>query len=88
ERVVSEAALPDSIIVQTESGALLWKSAAVVQLLGRLGGGWRMLGWLVRVFPLTDVMYDRFAAIRHRIVARPKDACPLLPASLRSRFLP
>ena len=89
-RVPAHVDVPDSVIVQTDDGELLWKMAAARHLLARLGGGWRVIGWLVRLVPLPvgDVVYDGIARVRHRLFARPKDSCPLLPPGLRARFLP
>ena len=93
--------LPDSIIVQRHPSPatapgdggepeLLTKSTAILHILRRLGGGWRVLSWLGRAVPrpLRDVVYDGVAAVRHRVFARPNDACPMMPPELRSRFLP
>jgi predicted DCC family thiol-disulfide oxidoreductase YuxK len=79
----------ESVVVQTAKGATLRKSAAVIHLLHRLGGLWRILGFAFSLFPraLRDVLYDAVAAIRYRVFGRTKDACPLLPPDLRSRFL-
>ena len=80
--------LPDSVIVKTEAGATLVRSDAAVYLLHRLGGLWRIPGVLFGVLPrsLRDAMYDFVARIRYRVFGRKKDACPLMPADLRSRF--
>jgi predicted DCC family thiol-disulfide oxidoreductase YuxK len=82
--------LPDSLVVRTEEGRLLTRSAAVVHLLKRLGGLWRVIGtlggWLPR--SLLDWTYDAIARIRHRLFARPDDACPVVPKELRVRFDP
>lgn len=88
--VPSSTTLPDSVIVQLEDGTLLWKTAATRHLLSRLGGGWRVMGWALRLVPLpvADLIYDFIARVRHRIFTRPKDVCPLLPPALRRRFLP
>ena len=91
--------LPDSIIVQrfnntnpndARNPELLTKSSAILHILHRLGGGWRVLSWLGRIVPrpLRDVVYDGVAAVRHRLFARPNDACPMMPPELRERFLP
>lgn len=84
----SPADLPDSVIVKTAGGAVLVRSDAAVHLLGRLGGFWRIFGIAFGVLPrrLRDAMYDFIAGIRYRIFGRKKDACPLMPADLRSRF--
>jgi predicted DCC family thiol-disulfide oxidoreductase YuxK len=54
----------------------------------RLGGFWRVLAIIATAVPgnLQDAAYDTVARLRHRLFARPKDACPLLPAHLRGRF--
>jgi len=84
------ALLPDSVIVLTGDGLVRCRSAAVLHILARFGGIWRVLAFLMKPFPrlLLDWVYDRVAAMRHRLFASPKDACPMLPAELRSRFLP
>ena len=80
--------LPDSVIVQTPAGETLVRSEAAVYLLHRLGGLWRILGILFAVLPkrLRDAMYDFVARVRYRIFGREKDACPIVPPDLRSRF--
>jgi predicted DCC family thiol-disulfide oxidoreductase YuxK len=84
------ARLPDSLVVRTEGGRVLTRSAAVVHVLRRLGGPWRLIGrlggWLPR--PLLDWTYDGIARIRHRLFAKPDDACPVVPPELRARFDP
>lgn len=80
--------LPDSVIVKTATGAVLVRSDSAVHLLGRLGGFWRIAGMLFGALPrrVRDAMYDFVARVRYRIFGRKKDACPLMPADLRSRF--
>lgn len=82
------ADLPDSVIVKTAAGTTLVRSAAALHLLARIGGLWRIPGFLYGVLPrsLRDAMYDFVARIRYRVFGRKKDACPLIPADLRSRF--
>ena len=84
------AALPDTVIVQRQDGMLLLKSAALLYILVRLGGYWRALGTLLGLLPiaLLDVAYDFIARIRHKIFAKPKEACPIVPPHLRQRFDP
>lgn len=84
------AALPDSLVLRLEDGALLTRSAAVAGMLRNLGGGWPWLGTALRILPpfLRDSGYDAVAKVRHRLFKRPEGACPLVPAALRERFLP
>jgi len=74
--------------VKSASGAVLVRSDAAVHLLSRLGGFWRIGGMLFGVLPrrVRDAMYDFVARVRYRIFGRKKDACPLMPPDLRSRF--
>lgn len=80
--------LPDSLVVATADGELLWRSRAVAHILRRLGPGWRLLGRLLAFLPeaVSDWFYDRFAGQRRRLAAAPTGACPLLPPELRKRF--
>lgn len=82
------AGLPDSIVVITADGTLLSRSSAVLHILSRIGGGWGLLAGLARVVPapLRDWVYDSIAKIRYRVFGTKDDACPVIPASLRSRF--
>lgn len=82
--------LPDSVVVLTEDGRILCRSRAILYILARLGGLWRLLTWVVAPVPwiLMDWVYDVVAGLRHRIFARPADACPLLEPVYRERFMP
>lgn len=84
----SETTLPDSVAVVDASGRLRLRSDAAAYALGRLGGIWRLGGSLLRAIPrpLRDRGYDFVAAVRHRIFARPSEACPLIPPAYRERF--
>jgi predicted DCC family thiol-disulfide oxidoreductase YuxK len=83
------AQLPDSIVVATANGEVLWRSAAVRHVMNRLGGLWRVGATLANIFPvkLQDTVYDGVARIRHKLFKKPTDACPLMPKELRARFL-
>lgn len=83
------AALPDSFVVHAADGALLLRSTAAAHILERLGGIWRVAGWLLRAVPpaIRDAAYDTVGRRRHRLFARPDALCPLTPAHLRERFL-
>jgi predicted DCC family thiol-disulfide oxidoreductase YuxK len=82
------AELPDSLVIHTAEGALLVRSTAVLHLLRRLGGLWRLLATLARLVPtaIRDRLYDGLARIRHRLFTAPAEACPLIPERLRARF--
>lgn len=82
------AQLPDTIVVDTADGGLLIRSDAVVHILARLGGIWRLLAGIIGLVPasLRDAGYDAVARIRHRLFRAPIDTCPLVPLSLRPRF--
>ena len=86
----ARASLPDSLIVQTTDGTILTRSGAVLHILRRLGGMWRVLGSVATLIPLTlrNKMYDGIARIRHRLFQAPVASCPIIPADLRARFLP
>lgn len=81
--------LPDSLVLQTEDGILLTRSEAVVRMLLRFGGVWRLLGRLLQAVPTAtrDAAYDLVARLRHRLFARPAGACPLIPERVRDRFV-
>jgi predicted DCC family thiol-disulfide oxidoreductase YuxK len=90
-RLVPEAlraGLPDSIVVLTPGGALLTRSAAVIHILERIGGPWRLTGRLLTLVPrrIRDLGYDGVARVRHRLFRRPTDVCPVTPPELRGRF--
>lgn len=87
---IDPSTFPDSIVVKPAAGDVLFKSSAVLHLFTRLGGVWKVLAALGRVVPrgLRDWAYDRVASVRHRLSAKPADACPVLPPELRGRFLP
>lgn len=82
--------LPDSIVVLTAKGSLLVRSNAFLHILGRLGGGWKMLGGVLAVIPrpVRDAVYDFIARIRYRIFGTRQDWCPVAPPELRARFDP
>lgn len=92
-QVLSEAQqkeLPDSLVVHTDQGRLLFRSQGTIYILRRLGGFWRLLGgllWLVPR-PLRDFGYETIARMRHRLAKPPAGMCPLLPPELAQRFDP
>lgn len=80
--------IPDSIVVITDRDEVLVRSQAILYLGKRLGGLWRILATVASLVPrpLRDLVYDGVARMRHRLFARPKEACPLMPPELRERF--
>ena len=83
-------ALPDSLVLREPEGRLLMRSSAIIALLRRLGGLWRLLGALLWIVPrpLRDFGYDLVAKVRHRLFKTPEGVCPIVPQPLRDRFLP
>ena len=88
--VTERATLPDAIVVRRADGAILLRSDATAHILAKLGGRWAVLGALLRAIPrpLRDRLYDFVAANRKRWFVAPGDACPVVPAHLRTRFVP
>jgi len=84
------AGLPDSMVLRTSDGRLLFRSDAWLHILRRLGGGWKFLAGLCSVFPrfLRDWVYDFVARIRFRVFGRRDELCPIVPPELRGRFDP
>jgi predicted DCC family thiol-disulfide oxidoreductase YuxK len=84
------ATLPPSIVVLRQDGAVLTKSSAVLHILLRLGGVWRVLGRVGGLVPaaVRDPVYGAIAKIRHRIFPAPEGLCPVVAPELRSRFGP
>ena len=82
--------LPDSVVLLEPDKTLLVRSAAVLRMLARIGGYWRLIGAVASALPrrLLDSLYDGIARVRHKVFPRPSEACPLLPPEVRSRFLP
>jgi predicted DCC family thiol-disulfide oxidoreductase YuxK len=82
--------LPDSMVLRTEQGSLLVRSDALIHVLRRLGGGWRLLAALIAVVPpgLRNRGYDFVARIRYRVFGRREDLCPVAPPAWRARFDP
>lgn len=82
------AALPDSLLVRTADGALLTRSAAILHMLQRLGGAWRLLASVAGLVPtrVRDRAYDGIARMRHSLFRTPAQACPLVPPHLWTRF--
>ena len=82
------ARLGETLVVQTADGQMLARSRAVLHIMRRLGGIWRILASFLRAIPpaILDRVYDAVAWSRHRLFRRPTQVCPVLPAALRQRF--
>lgn len=87
---IDPSTLPDSLVVRTTDGRLLTRSAAVLHILRRLGGAWKLGAHVFGIVPapLRDGAYDLIARVRHRLFKRPVEACPIVPPHLRTRFDP
>ena len=82
--------LPDSVVILAADGSLLARSDAVVRILKRLGGGWKVVGSLLAAVPrgLRDAVYDLIARVRYRVFGKREDLCPIVPPEMRKRFDP
>lgn len=83
------AGLPDSLVVRTADGRTFTQSSSAIWLVKRCGGLWRIVGALAGFVPrpIRDAVYGLIARVRYRLFPRPKEACPLLPPDLKSRFV-
>ena len=93
QREVDPAAasgLPDSFVVVTREGRVLTRSSGAVHVLLALGGMWTICGALLWVVPrpIRNFVYDRVAAVRKRLFAKPRDFCPVVPDDQRLRIDP
>ena len=84
------AGQPDSVVVLTRENSLLARSDAILHILRRLGGVWKIAATAMSIIPrpLRDAGYDFIARIRYGIFGRRADLCPVVPAELRARFDP
>src|SRR5262249_60447988 len=67
----ARAGLPDSIVTLTPDGTLLVRSAAVIHVLDRVGGGWKGAGRLLRLAPRRARDAGLATGARGRARARP-----------------
>jgi len=88
--VAQRTGLPDSVVILAADGSLLARSDAVVRILKRLGGGWKVVGSLLAAVPrgLRDAVYDLIARVRYRVFGKREDLCPIVPPEMRKRFDP
>ena len=92
KRTLSEeqlATLPDSVVIVDETGKILTRSAAVLYVLRRLGGLWYVSALFLHAVPkaIRDLAYDAVAAVRIKFLGTAAQACPMVPAAMRTRFL-
>jgi predicted DCC family thiol-disulfide oxidoreductase YuxK len=82
------ANVADSLVVVTQNERLLTRSAAVLHVLRRLGGLWRIIAAALAVVPrpALDWCYDRVGSIRKQLFGTRLDLCPVLSFELRRRF--
>ncbi len=78
-----------SSVVLLDATGIYRKTDAVWRMLMRLGGVWRMAGWMLRLIPrpIRNWSYDFIACHRYRWFGR-KETCRLPTADERARFLP
>ena len=77
-------------VVLTGDDRVLTRSAAVLFVLGALGGLWTIaarVGGPIVPRPAADALYDLVARWRKRLFAAPAEACPVVSPVLRARFL-
>jgi predicted DCC family thiol-disulfide oxidoreductase YuxK len=84
------ASLPSSLVIRTRDGRTLSRSDATIHLLRAVGGGWGLVGALLRAVPrpLRDLGYRAVARARRRLFAAPASGCPAVPPELRVRLRP
>jgi len=82
------ADLGDTIVLKTAENETLTKMAAVVYVLDRLGGFWRVASWPLRILPTSvgNWLYKFVGDRRYRIFGQVENMCPILPVHLRQRF--
>ena len=72
----------------TAQEKIYFRSDAALQMLGQLGGFWRVVSWL-RIIPrpIRDTIYDAIAKRRYRWFGK-FDVCRVPSPEQRARFLP
>jgi predicted DCC family thiol-disulfide oxidoreductase YuxK len=82
--------LPDSLVLRKTSGELLLRSSATLYVARRLGWSGKLAAAIFAIAPKAgrERLYDWVARKRKDWFTRPEAACPIVPESLRSRFLP
>lgn len=79
----------DTIVLQCGDGRLAVRSDAVVGVLRRLGGIWRLIGGALALVPrpARDAGYDLIGRHRIRMFGSAATACPIVPHGLAERFV-
>jgi predicted DCC family thiol-disulfide oxidoreductase YuxK len=80
--------LPDSVVLLDPQNKLSVESAAVIDILQRLGGLWRVVALLLWLIPrpVRDTGYRAVASVRKKIFGTTEQLCPVIPPDLRARF--
>ena len=90
KNVLSEAEILDisSIIVFSRNSVKLYKSEAVFCVLEELGGFWKLLVLIGRIFPrfIRDSVYDFIAKNRYSFFGK-RDTCRLPTPEERAQFV-
>jgi predicted DCC family thiol-disulfide oxidoreductase YuxK len=81
--------LPASIILRLSDGSIFVKSTAVALILAQLDAPWRIVSKVILIIPrpLRDFGYTLVASIRHRIMGKAEQLCPVVPEEMRARIL-
>ncbi len=81
--------LPDSVWLFDTDKKIYLKSLAITSIANKLGGSWKILGYLISTMPLffTNYLYDLIAENRHRIFKKTGTLCPLVTPEIKVRFL-
>ena len=86
---LEDGASATTVIVDLADGRRLERSDAVLHVLHRLGGMWRVMGVAGGLVPrpMRDAAYRGIASVRRHLAAAPAESCPMLPKELRRRFV-
>lgn len=78
----------NSVVVLTESGDILTKSAAILFVFKKLGGIWQALSWFGGIFPTSfmDALYGFVSRHRYKLFGR-LETCRRPSADDDARFI-
>lgn len=90
QRLLGGAEDFESVVVLRRDGRMLLESDAVLYLMYKLGGNWRLLARLGFCVPslIRNAFYRLVARVRRLIVRGAPGRCALLPKEKRALFLP